>query len=163
MHRIAGIIAALVAGPSIALAQPPPGEYPDYDDGSWFERKRDVDLYPRDYYPERDPYEGWHGQYRYPERWDPLAGYANARDGSTFVRVPPRTRMTRVRIEGAHGAPVVTMIEIHYARFTSRATVNRRLLRGESVDIPLDPRRRVRAIVVHTDPRYRGGYSVWGG
>ena len=161
MHRIAAIIAALVAAPTIAAAQP--YDYPHYERGPWSDRQRDIDHYPRDYPPQHDPYAGWHGQYNYPERWDPLVGYVNAREGHAVVRVPSRTHMTRVRIEGAHGAPVVTMVEIHYGRHTARANVNRRIVRGQSVDIPLDPRRRVRAIVVHTDPRYRGGYSVWGG
>jgi hypothetical protein len=145
MHRIAAILAVLLAA-SPAVAQPP------YDD---YARDRD-EVFDRDDRFDRED------RPDYRDGWMSLSAYANARDGSTYVKMPRRTQMSTVRVEGTHGAPIVTTVEIFYPRHVQRAQVNRRLVRGQSVDIGVDPRRPIRAIVVHTDARSRGGYTILG-
>jgi hypothetical protein len=156
MHRTAAfLLLALATSRAPALANPP-YHFPEERD-TW----RDRDRYDREY--DRDRYDGWQRRSDYADRWLSLSAYANARDASTYIRLPRTMRMSRVKVEGSHGAPVVTVVEVFYKRHVQRARVDRRLLRGEVIEVPVDQRREVQAIVVHTDPRSRGGYSVSGG
>ena len=88
---------------------------------------------------------------------------ADVRLGRTMVTIPSFYfgMLADVRIEQAYGMPMITRVEVIYDRGIQLFTVNNRLLPGQGIEIQLDPYRRVRSIVVYTNPRYRGGVTVW--
>jgi hypothetical protein len=143
--RTALLISALLAAP--AIADPP------YDDKEQYPNEEQV--WPNDHIDaQRSNFDTL--------QWHQLAAAANPRDGRLVMPFAPFMSMQNLRIQGTHGAPVVTYVDIRYDNRVQRATVNRRLLRGQAIDIPLDKYRDVRSIVIHTDQFTRGGYSVWG-
>lgn len=145
-------MAAPLAG-SVAVADPP---YRD-DDRPYRTDRYDRDDYPtRDYHQDRDFRRG---------RWVPLAE-SNPTAGSErqFINVVGRGgALRKLVISGDRGAPVITRVAIEYNdRSVQTVEINARLRRGDDERIDLRGNRPLNRIVVYTDPRSRGAYSIYG-
>ena len=143
MKRLA-FIAALIAGASTAYAQ---GWYHPYN--------------PYNNEPNRTEHEGWRGG------WQPLAERYSAQQDRQFIAMGDRP-LHRLRIEAAEGRPKITKIVIEFGgRFNGQTQVVSlyRPLAGynRARDNELNGRDRpVRRIIVYSDPRFGGEYSVFG-
>lgn len=72
-------------------------------------------------------------------------------------------RLHKLRIKAVRGAPVIHRVTIDYLnRDAQVVTVNSRIVRGTGEVIRIDPNSRIQRIIVYTEPRYGGAYSVFG-
>ena len=166
MRRIAMLTALAIAAPVAAYAQP----VRVYE--------RDRDYYGRDYYDRdrdrdrdveivfrHDRYDNWNRSHWYQEsnRWQPLARYYSARTDRQFIPVSGG-RFRAIRIEAVRGEPVILKVAIEFMnRQTQAVELNQRLPRGSGEVIDLNGgERRINRIIVYTDPRFRGAYSIYG-
>lgn len=161
MKRIVLITALSIAGSMSASAQPyrpAPSpqvdrrdDYRDYDGDDYFER-------------ERAPYQRfertrWHRELQ--SRWVTLAnGYAA---NTTRQNLPLRGQtFDRLRIEGVRGAPVITQIQVIYTNGTiQKIDLSARFPVGAGEVLRLNGSP-IQRIVVNTDPRAGGAYSLHG-
>ncbi len=153
-------VVGLAAASSVASADDQYGRDYDYDyDRDGYRGARDYrgDSYDRDRHSrwDRDRHDGG---------WVPLVRGTPADDGRQNVVMRGRgARLDKLRLQADRGAPVIQRIAVEYQNGV-RAIVrlNTQLQRGQAQLIDLDDDQRVRRIVVFTDPRYRGMYSVYG-
>jgi hypothetical protein len=96
--------------------------------------------------------------------WRPLASEVSASSERQFINVENRAgRFDRLVLEGARGAPLIERVAVQFEdRRTQVWNVNRRLRRGAEATIDLGGRKDVNRIIVYTNPRYGGAYSVFG-
>jgi hypothetical protein len=158
MKRIALLTSLAMAAPVAAYASPPV-------------RVADVQVYERD----RDPsitvrwnherYERF-GRSRHAHdrgRWVSLGDGFSAANQRQFIAVNGVGRYRKLRIEGVRGEPVIAKVTIEFENGTQSVEFNERLPNGagEVIDLNGDVRK-INRIIVYTDPRSRGAYSVYG-
>lgn len=150
---------ALTAG-TAAYAQP----VRDDERVQWRDPDRDVNRndngWSRDRY---DRYYDSHWARDFRGRWMPLARGYSAQSDRQFIMLRG-TRLSKLRIEGVRGAPLIQKIAIEFGDGSSQAVdLDMTLPRGAGEVIDLNGRtRRVNRIIVYTDPRNRGSYSLYG-
>jgi hypothetical protein len=153
MTRIS-LILALVIGTSAASAQPYPSQWQERDR---YESNRDT----RDHYR----YDvNRHGR-DFRGRWVPLAREYSARTDRQFINVQGRGgRFDKLVLKGERGAPVINKVAIEFAGNpnTQVVTLQERLPAGEAEVINLNGNQRINRIIVYTEPRFGGSYSVFG-
>lgn len=97
--------------------------------------------------------------------WVTLADTYSADTERQFINVLGRGGdFRKIRVEAVRGAPVITKVAIEYMdRDTQVVDLSSRLPRGEGHVIDLNGRGQpINRIVVYSDPRYGGSYSVFG-
>jgi hypothetical protein len=115
----------------------------------------------------RDRYQGyensrWRREFR--GRWRPLATGYSSRTERQFIKIGGEGRFRKLRIEGVRGEPVILKVAVEFVDRTTQAVeYNDSFPRGtgEVIDLNGDTRR-IHRIIVYTDPRSRGSYSVYG-
>lgn len=117
---------------------------------------------------ERERYQRYHDSrwYRdYHQRWVPLAVRYSARDRRQDIVLRGRGgRFDRIRIEAERGAPMVNQIAIEFVNGAKHVVQMRARLpagAGEVIRLPGGDRR-INRVIVYTEPRYGGMYSVYG-
>jgi hypothetical protein len=126
----------------------------------------DVRVQVRDGDWTRDRYDNYrrsHWSHDFRGRWQTLARAYSAQTQRQFI--PVRGAMlSKLRVEGVRGAPVIEKIGIEFGDGTSQAVdVNMRLSGGAGEVIDLNGGvRKVNRIIVYTDGRTRGSYSIYG-
>jgi hypothetical protein len=125
----------------------------------WRDRNPDPG-WTRDRY---DRYDNSHWARDFRGRWVSLARGYSARSDRQFIQVRGE-RLSKLRIEADRGAPVIEKIAIEFGNGEMQAVdLNMRLTRGTGEVIDLNGRdRRVRRVIVYTDSRSRGAYSLYG-
>jgi hypothetical protein len=158
MRRIALLTALAIAAPVAAYAQPV----------RVYERDRDYYRDRHDRYDSgfsHDRYDRWDRSRWYNEhgRWETIARAYSAQSDRQFIPVNGE-RFRRIRIEAVRGQPLVQKIVVEFMDRTSQAVdINERLARGQGEMIDLNGgERRINRIIVYTDPRFRGAYSIYG-
>jgi hypothetical protein len=160
MRRIALLTAIAVAAPMVAFAQPSRVYVRDRDDNS-FDRDRDVTItFSRDRY---DRYDRSHWARDFRGRWQPLARANSTSSDRQFIPVRGET-FRKIRVEGVRGRPVIQKIAIEFMdRSTQAVDLDMQLRRGEGEVIDLNGGvRRINRIIVYTDTRSRGAYTLYG-
>lgn len=152
MRSIALSTALLMAVPVAAYADPPPMQY---------DRDRD-----RDRAFEHERYDRWHDSHwarDYHGRWRAFGQTFNARRDRQFINLRGgRYRM--LRLEAVRGEPEIDRVIVQYNDGdTQTVELNARLMDGAGEVIRLDPSRRIRRVMVFTEPSTRGLYSVYAG
>jgi hypothetical protein len=150
---------ALLGAASTAAAWPGPGGY-------W---RRPVDrpvdrgeVYDDTYYGDReryDRYENWRGRRDYDQRWLTIANMYSAETNRQFLHLRDQV-YDKLRIEAVRGAPMINQIAVLYANGTTQVVKLRERLpwgAGEVIRLNREP---IRRVVVYTDPRYGGAYSI---
>jgi hypothetical protein len=158
------LTALAMAIPAAAHAQPYGRPYDRTYDRDDQRRTYDRD---RDAWRDRDRYDRydrsrWAGDYR--GRWVPLARGVSARTERQLINVGGDDRYRRLWIEAVRGEPVILRIAIVFSDRTRQVIEYRGSLpagTGEVIDLH-GRDRRVHRIIIHTDPRSRGAYSVYG-
>jgi hypothetical protein len=151
------LTALAMAAPVAAYAQPV----------RVYERDRVYDRDDRDAVVifRHDRYENWNRTHWYQQsgRWQPLARYYSARTDRQFIPVNGG-RFSKIRIEAVRGEPVILKVAIEFMNRTTQAVdLDARLTRGAGEVIDLNGgERRINRIIVYTDPRARGAYSLYG-
>lgn len=117
--------------------------------------------------PDRDRgYETYDSRYDrgFRERWITLSPFTPARKGrETVILTGRERRIDRVKLTAVRGAPMVHQVIIQYGNGQyERRPVNHQLSPGRDAVISIDSGRRVQKIMVLTDPRAGGAYSVLG-
>jgi len=123
----------------------------DRYDGGWTRER--YDRYDRSH---------WYRDFR--GRWEPLARGYSARTERQFINIGGHGRYRKLRIEAVRGEPVLLKIAIEFMDGTAQAVEYREVLpagTGEVIDLNGGDRR-IKRIIVYTDPRSRGSYSVYG-
>jgi hypothetical protein len=97
-------------------------------------------------------------------RWRPLATEVSATSTRQFINIEARAgRFDRIVLESTRGAPLIERVAVEFEdRRTQVWDVNRRLRRDAEEVIDLGGRKDVNRIIVYTNPRYGGAYSVFG-
>lgn len=153
MRRIALLTALAMAVPVASFAQP----------SRVYVRDRDPDVsvtFSRDRY---DRYDRSHWRRDFRGRWTPLARGYSSRSDRQFIPVRGEA-FRKLRIEGVRGRPVIQKIAIEFMnRSTQAVDLDMELERGtgEVIDLNGDVRR-INRIIVYTDPRSRGAYTLYG-
>ncbi len=139
------------AAASVASAQPRRVTIEERDRPGYYEEC--YDRYGRRLEPDR-----WRG------RWMTLSEETSATSERQFINVLGRGgRMDRLILEGASGTPMIERVAVEFAdRQTQVWDLNRRLRPGADAVIELGGPKRIHRIIVYTDPRYRGSYSIYG-
>jgi hypothetical protein len=98
------------------------------------------------------------------DRWVRLAPIQTARQQTQQIMLNGNhQRLHKLRIKAVRGAPVIHRVTIDYLnRDAQVVTVNSRIVRGTGEVIRIDPNSRIQRIIVYTEPRYGGAYSVFG-
>jgi hypothetical protein len=151
MRRIALLTAIAIAAPVAAFAQPSRVEV----------RDRDAQVtWTRDRYDRYDD-SRWSRDFR--GRWAPIARNYNTSTDRQFIKLRGE-QFRRIRIQGVRGRPVIQKIAIEFMnRETQAIDLDMRLRRGEGEVIDLQGgERRINRIIVYTDTRSRGSYSLYG-
>ena len=154
--------AILTALALTASAAAPALAQPDNRQRTYERDRADDRTYSRDRY-ERWDRSRWSRDFR--GRWVPLATRYSARTDRQFIRLLGETgRFRKLRIEGVRGAPVIHRIAIEYVGdpTTQVVDLNTQLRRGQGEVIVLNGRSRINRIVVYSEPRFGGQYSVFG-
>jgi hypothetical protein len=124
-------------------------------------RDRDAEVtWSRDRYDRYDD-SRWSRDFR--GRWVPIARGYSASTDRAFIKLRGEP-FRRIRIEAVRGRPVIQKIAIEFQnRETQAVDLDMRLRRGEGEVIDLHGgERRINRIIVYTDPRSRGSYTVYG-
>lgn len=163
MRGIALLTTLAMSVGTVAIAAPV--RVADRDDARVQSRDRNHDNDPngqwtRDRY---DRYNDSHWSRDFRGRWMTLASGFSAQSQRQFIATRG-ARLSKLRIEGVRGAPVIQKIAIEFGDGTSQAVdLDMRLPRGAGEVIDLNgATRRVNRIIVYSDPRTRGSYSVYG-
>jgi hypothetical protein len=149
MRTIALSAALLMAVPVAAYADPPHQTQNDRDRA--FEHER----YDRwnDSHWSRD----FHG------RWRSFGATFNARNDRQFVNLGGG-RYHMLRLEAVRGEPKIDRVVVTYSDGdTQTVQLDSPLMQGAGEVIRLDPGRRIRQVIVFTEPTTRGLYSVHAG
>lgn len=151
---LTSLAAALVPATAAAWPGTPYPENPAVDDHAWR---------PYDHDGRNDTYDSRYDR-GFRERWITLSAFAPARKGRETVMLTGRERrIDRVKLSAVRGAPVVKQVIIQYGNGQyERRPVNQRLAPGRDAIIGLDTTRRVQKVMVLTDQRSGGAYSVYG-
>jgi hypothetical protein len=97
-------------------------------------------------------------------RWVPLAQGYNAAIPRQFINIGGPGRFRTLRVEGVRGNPMIERLSIQFSDGTRGTVVFRSSLRqraGQVINLPAG-RRRIDQIIVYSNPRWRGSYSVYG-
>ena len=172
MRRIAILTALAMAIPATGYAWP---HGPIAQRGEDPRRTYDRDRGDRDHYdPDRSD-AGWsrerydrydHSRWArdFHDRWVPLARGYSASSSRQFINIGGYGRYRMLRVQGVWGEPVLVKIAIEFTNGTTQAVEYRESLprgTGEVIDLNGGDRR-INRIIVYTDPRFRGAYSVYG-
>jgi hypothetical protein len=98
-------------------------------------------------------------------RWVTIAdGYAADVNAQQIVLMGQLGPLRSLRVEAVAGAPVIKQVTVEYMDEDAQiARVDQRLRAGQGQVIPLDSRgRAIKRVIVYTEPRYGGRYSVFG-
>jgi hypothetical protein len=159
MKHIAFLTALAISIPTVAYAWPH-GRTDDRDDTPRSYDRGDA-AWNRERY---ERYEQSHWAHDFHSRWVPLARGYNARTERQFITLGGNGRYHKLRIEGVRGEPVLLKIAIEFSDRTGQAVEYKESLpagTGEVIDLN-GGERRINRIIVYTDPRSRGAYSVYG-
>ncbi|HEY5937374.1 MAG TPA: hypothetical protein VIU61_22155 [Kofleriaceae bacterium] len=142
MRRLALLTTLALAGGTLTAAAEP----------QWRDRDRDY----RDGYGYREV--------RRDRGWTQLAPVHTGRIQTQQIMLNGNhQRLHKLRIQAVRGAPVVTRVTIDYMHREAQVVpVNSRVSRGEGTVIRIDPNARIQRILVYTEPRYGGAYTVLG-
>lgn len=159
MKRITILTALALSIPAAAQAWPY-GRVADRDDPHVYVRDRDDPGWHRDRY-ERYDRSHWARDFR--GRWVPLARGYSARTERQFI-YGNGERFRRLRVEAVRGEPTIVKVAVEFADGTAQAVdLDMRLAPGEGEVIDLNGGdRRIKRVIVYTDPNSRGAYSVFG-
>jgi hypothetical protein len=93
-----------------------------------------------------------------------LSSFTPARQGRETVNLVGRERrIDHLKIRSVRGAPVVKQVILQYGNGQyERRPVNRQLRPGQETTISIAPERRVERVMVLTDPRSGGAYTLLG-
>jgi hypothetical protein len=118
------------------------------------------DRYDGGYYDRDGRMRDWRSR----SRWVPIAERSSATTERQFINVAGRGgRFRCLLVEGVRGAPVIERVAVEFEnRRTQVWDLNRRLMRGADEVIDLGGPRRIRRIIVYTEPARRGVYSIYG-
>lgn len=151
MRSIALSTALLVAIPALAYADPPQTQS-DHD-------------HDHDRAVEHERYDRWndsHWAHDYHGRWRTIGQTFNARNDRQFINLNGRYHM--LRLQAVRGEPDIDRVTIQFNDGTSQTVqLDARLENGAGEVVRLDPDRRVRRVIVFTEPNTRGLYSVYAG
>lgn len=172
MRRIAMLTALAMAVPAAGYAWPygqtaQRGEDPQrtYDRDRYDRARNDRERYDPGWTRERyDRYDHSYWARDFHDRWVPLARGYGANNSRQFINIGGYGRYRALRIEGVWGEPVIVKIAIEFSDRTTQAVEHRESLprgTGEVIDLN-GGARRIHRIIVYTDPRSRGAYSVYG-
>lgn len=163
MRRIAlCTVLAITASTAVAFADPPQ----TYDRDRTHDHDRDRDRDRADGGWTRDRYDHYgrsHWARDFRGRWVALARAYSAASERQFIHVDGG-RYRKLRVEGVRGQPVIRKIAIEFGDGTAQAVdLDMRLSSGtgEVIDLNGDVRR-IKRIIVYSDPRARGSYSIYG-
>jgi hypothetical protein len=161
MRGIALLTTLAMSAGTVAFAAP--GRVADRDDVRVQVRTHDNDpngQWSRDRY---DRYNTSHWSRDFRGRWRTLASGFSAQSQRQFINTNGQ-RLSKLRIEGVRGAPVIQKIAIEFGDGTTQAVdLDMRLSRGTGEVIDLNgATRRVNRIIVYSDARTRGSYSLYG-
>ncbi len=153
MKRIAFLTVLALTASTAAFAQP----YTNHRDESRAVVRVDFN---RDRY---DRYDRSHWRRDFRGRWVTIARANSARSDRQFIHVDGQ-RYRKLRIEGVRGQPMVQKIAIEFADGTAQAIdLNARLGNGAGEVIDLNGGvRSINRIIVYTEPRARGSYTLYG-
>jgi len=137
--------------------------HPDDSEAPWdqdYDDAYDDGAYSRDHY---DRYSDSRWSHEFRGRWMPIATGYSAESGRQFITLNSRP-LHRLRVQAESGAPVIIQIGIEYQGDPNiqKVQLNSRLPAGAGEVISLNRNRGVKRIIVYTEPRYRGRYSVFG-
>jgi len=167
MRRLA-VLATLAFATSTAAADPWPWDWSNrWSHDPYDQDYDDVGDQRPDFRPNFDEHN--YGQDRWSRdfrgRWVPLArkysAYSNAQQIILRGQGGP---MRRISIRSDRGAPVITRVTVEFMgpQTPQITNMNRRLPPGAAEVIPLNRNRGVKRIIVYTEPRFGGAYSVFG-
>jgi hypothetical protein len=96
--------------------------------------------------------------------WVQLAPVHRANTETNQIMLNGRhQRMRKLRIQAVRGAPVIYKVTIDYMdRAPQVISLQSRVVRGSSEVIRIDPNARIQRILVYSEPRYGGAYTVLG-
>lgn len=155
MRPIVLSTALLMAVPVAAYADPPQTQN---------DRDRDRD-HDRAYY-DHERYDHWndsHWSRDYHGRWRTFGQTFNARNDRQFINLGGG-RYHMLRLEAVRGEPKIDRVTILFSDGTSQTVqLDTQLTGGAGEVIRIDPDRRVRRVIVFTEPTTRGLYSVHAG
>lgn len=161
MRSIALSTALLMAIPVAAYADQPVPQQVDRDRDHDRDRDRDHD---RAFDHER--YDRWHDSHwaqDFHGRWRTAGRTFNARNDRQFINLGGG-RYHMLRLEAVRGEPEIDRVTILFTDGTSQTVdLDARLTEGAGEVVRLDPDRRIRRVIVFTEPNTRGLYSVWAG
>jgi len=161
MRKLALFTTFVVAASSgSAMAWPTPW----YQDDPEVYYDRDHDEGYRNQY-DRDAYRDSRYRRDFRGRWVPLAtGYSAVTNSQQIVLHGRGGPMRRLRVQAERGAPVITRVTVEFIdnQPPQVTNLNTRLPQGRGEVIPLNGNRGVKRIIVYTEPRYGGRYSVFG-
>jgi hypothetical protein len=144
-----------MAVPVAAYADPPQTQN---------DRDRDRD-HDRAYY-DHERYDHWndsHWSRDYHGRWRTFGQTFNARNDRQFINLGGG-RYHMLRLEAVRGEPKIDRVTILFSDGTSQTVqLDTQLTGGAGEVIRIDPDRRVRRVIVFTEPTTRGLYSVHAG
>jgi hypothetical protein len=150
MRSIALSTALLVAIPMAAYADPPPVQS-EHDGDRAFEHER---------------YDRWndsHWAHDYHGRWRTIGQTFNARNDRQFINLGGG-RYHMLRLQAVRGEPEIDRVTVQFNDGTSQTVqLDARLENGAGEVVRIDPDRRVRRVIVFTEPNQRGQYSVYAG
>jgi hypothetical protein len=137
---------------------------PDRDVDDTYDRYNDDrydDFYTHDHY-DRYTDSRWERDYR--GHWQVLAERYTAQTDRQFINLRGQAgRLHRLRIEAVRGNPVIHQIAIEYTDGNTQVVkLETRLPRGAGEVIRLNPDQPVHRIIVYTEPRFGGAYSIFG-
>jgi hypothetical protein len=168
MHALKFLtIATLAAASSVAAAQERDQFNDDrdysYDDRGYHEYDSRDQRYDREA-DRRDRYSRWDRSRNYDHRWLPLVRGTSADDGRQNILFRGNGgRLDNLRLQADRGAPVIKRVVVEYLNGAREVVrVNTQLRPGQGQLIRVDQNQPVREIIVITDGRYRGRYSVYG-
>lgn len=96
--------------------------------------------------------------------WVQLAPVHKARTETNQIMLNGRhQRIHKLRIQAVRGTPVIYKVTIDYMNRPAQVvSLSSRVVRGDSEVIPIDPNARIQRILVYSEPRYGGAYTVLG-
>jgi hypothetical protein len=153
MRSIALSTALLVAIPMAAYADPPQAQS-DHDRDQSGDRAFEHERYDR--------WNDSHWSHDYHGRWRNSGQTYNARNDRQFINLNGRYHM--LRLQAVRGEPAIDRVTIMFNDGTSQTVqLDARLENGAGEVVRIDPDRRVRRVIVFTEPNTRGLYSVYAG